>query len=73
MAGSQIFSFAGSVEARDTLCRSRGNGLIHMSAEMWRTVRIGITSIRCGIECAGVTSDRKRLRLLCQQRHRLWD
>jgi len=73
MAGQQILCLQGSVKVHDRSCRASGNRFILGVEAPWRTVRACITSIRRGIESAGIASDRKRLMLLIAQRHRLWD
>jgi hypothetical protein len=47
--------------------------LIRGGRETWRFIRAGIISFGRAIERPVVAADRRRLQLLCEQRHRRWD
>jgi hypothetical protein len=50
-----------------------GNAPIRIRAKTWRFIRDRTISIGHSIKRAGAVGDRRRLQLLCEQRHRRWD
>jgi hypothetical protein len=68
MSDSPIFTFVTSAENLGS-----GTVLIRVGVKTWRFIRTRTISIGQAIERAGAAGDRRRLRLLCEQRHRRWD
>ncbi len=68
MSGSQIVTFFTSTKKF-----TNSDMLIRAGRETWRFIRTAIISFGRAVERAGVAADRRRLQLLCEQRHRRWD
>jgi hypothetical protein len=68
MSDSPIFTFVASAENL-----GGGAALIRVGVKTWRFIRSRTISIGHAIERAGAAADRRRLRLLCEQRYRRWD
>jgi hypothetical protein len=68
MSGSKIVTFFTSTKKF-----TNSDMLIRGGRETWRFIRAGIISFGRAIERHGVAADRRRLQLLCEQRHRRWD